>query len=301
MKPGWYVLALGAQGTSGVRHSAFLSANVSANEAWVVDPWIIVLYMIRRRPPSQKEREPFSRVLEKHKVALLIAGIAFTNLAAAGGGGIHLLLLTAGTRTIPFSNATLAAYGAYAFFLDLLALLFGILTAVTILLAWRPRKRIAFSVLLATIAISSAVVLAGTIQLSNPSLKCDVVIRNSIFYGGYYPATISIQAGSMVTWCNDGQSLHADTVTSDSGLFNSGTIAQGASWSFTFAEQGEYGYHSLIHFWMRGVVIVTPHTQTNSDSLMTPFGFDSMLEWGSQMLQTRERRITTMLRLPGDA
>lgn len=313
MKPGRYVLGLGAQATSGVRHSVFLSANVSVTEAWVVDPWTIalpiaavsilafVLYVARSRPPSRKEREPFSRVLGKHKVVVLIAGIAFTNLAAAGGGGIHLLLLNAGTRTIPFSNATLAAYGAYAFFLDLLALLFGILTAATILLAWRPRKRIAFSVLLTTIVISSAVVLAGTIQHPNPSLKCDVLIRNSVFSGGYYPATISIQAGSTVTWCNDGQSLHADTVTSDSGLFNSGTIAQGASWSFTFAEQGEYGYHSLIHFWMRGVVVVIPHAQTNSDSLITPIGFGSMLEWRSRMFETRERPIATVLRLPGHA
>jgi len=85
------------------------------------------------------------------------------------------------------------------------------------------------------------------------------VIKNSLFYGGYYPASFTVTATNnvaTVTWCVDSNSIHSDTVTSDTGIFNSGPIAQSASWSYTFTLPGEYHYHSLLHFWMHGTIIV---------------------------------------------
>ncbi|HKM75034.1 MAG TPA: hypothetical protein VJZ32_01290, partial [Candidatus Bathyarchaeia archaeon] len=45
-----------------------------------------------------------------------------------------------------------------------------------------------------------------------------------------------------------------------------GPIAQSASWSYTFTQPGEYHYHSLIHFWMHGTIIVVQETQSISET-----------------------------------
>ena len=50
---------------------------------------------------------------------------------------------------------------------------------------------------------------------------------NSSKIGRYTPSTLQVTlgAGGTVTWCVDSNSIHSDTVTSDTGLFNSGAIA----------------------------------------------------------------------------
>jgi plastocyanin len=45
-------------------------------------------------------------------------------------------------------------------------------------------------------------------------------------------------------------------VTADGNGFGSGALAQGASFSFTFARPGTYAYHCSIHPSMHGSVVV---------------------------------------------
>jgi nitrite reductase (NO-forming) len=73
----------------------------------------------------------------------------------------------------------------------------------------------------------------------------------------YSVNVLRVKVGTTVTWTNDdpGQ-MH--TVTDVGGAFDSGFLATGDSFSFTFEEVGEYEYFCMPHPWMRAMVIVEP-------------------------------------------
>lgn len=71
----------------------------------------------------------------------------------------------------------------------------------------------------------------------------------------FEPDTITVKKGATVTWTNLDSAEH--TATSDDGLFDSGLLAKGESWSFTFEEVGSYGYYCIPHPFMTGTVVVT--------------------------------------------
>jgi plastocyanin len=78
-----------------------------------------------------------------------------------------------------------------------------------------------------------------------------VTIKNFLFN----PATVSIARGTKVVWVNKGPSSH--TTTSDTGLWDSGTMAVGVKFSRTFRKAGTFTYHCNIHPTMTGTVSVT--------------------------------------------
>jgi plastocyanin len=72
----------------------------------------------------------------------------------------------------------------------------------------------------------------------------------------YTPDTVLIKAGATVTWTNNDSSPH--TVTSATGLFDSGGLTSGSTFHFTFPAAGTFSYHCKIHTAMKpGVVIVS--------------------------------------------
>lgn len=85
----------------------------------------------------------------------------------------------------------------------------------------------------------------------------------------FKPDTITVPAGSTVTWKNEDGADH--TVTSGAvaqqgggatakpdGKFDSGTLSGGGEFSFTFASPGTYAYFCRLHpATMRGQVTVT--------------------------------------------
>jgi len=87
----------------------------------------------------------------------------------------------------------------------------------------------------------------------------DVYIQNMAFS----PATLTVAAGSTVTWTNKDAMTH--TVTSDSTLFNSGNIVVNGVYSYTFTTVGTYSYHCSIHPSMTAKVIVSAY--------VTPSGY----------------------------
>jgi plastocyanin len=70
----------------------------------------------------------------------------------------------------------------------------------------------------------------------------------------FNPSSITISAGTTITWTNKDAVAH--TVTSDSGLFDSGTIGSGKTYSRTFDTAGTFSYHCSIHPAMTAKVIV---------------------------------------------
>jgi plastocyanin len=82
------------------------------------------------------------------------------------------------------------------------------------------------------------------------------------------PTSLTVKAGTTVTWTNNGPSSHS--VTSDAqGGFDSGTLSppmasmdpyggtsSGASYQMKFATPGTYTYHCAFHGSMHGTVTV---------------------------------------------
>ncbi len=73
---------------------------------------------------------------------------------------------------------------------------------------------------------------------------------------GFSPKTITVVLGknNTVTWTNEDYAIH--TVTSNTGLFDSGNVDPSTTFTFTFSAPGTYDYHCSYHPWMTGTVIV---------------------------------------------
>ncbi|MGK5081990.1 plastocyanin/azurin family copper-binding protein [Bdellovibrionota bacterium FG-1] len=59
------------------------------------------------------------------------------------------------------------------------------------------------------------------------------------------PNPLVVPPGTLVTWTNDDPNTH--TVTSDSGLWDSGPLEEGDAFSYTFTSPGVFPYHCSIH------------------------------------------------------
>jgi plastocyanin len=68
------------------------------------------------------------------------------------------------------------------------------------------------------------------------------------------PATTTVATGNTVTWSNDDTVPH--TVTADDGLFDSGILDPGGSFSWTFTDPGSIAYHCQLHPTMQATVVV---------------------------------------------
>lgn len=79
---------------------------------------------------------------------------------------------------------------------------------------------------------------------------------NEVFIQGsaFSPSTITVSAGTTITWTNNDAMAH--TVTSNSGIFDSGSIGSGSTWSRVFNQVGIFPYHCSIHTFMTGSVTV---------------------------------------------
>lgn len=71
----------------------------------------------------------------------------------------------------------------------------------------------------------------------------------------FEPAAITVQTGDTVVWTNSGHASH--TVTQDTGGFDSGILAPGATFSLTFTRAGTFAYHCNVHPTMHGTITVT--------------------------------------------
>jgi plastocyanin len=70
----------------------------------------------------------------------------------------------------------------------------------------------------------------------------------------FVPAELTVPVGTTVTWTNNHAASH--TVTSDTGVFDSDTMVQRATFTFTFTEAGEFPYHCSFHSSMTATVVV---------------------------------------------
>lgn len=89
-----------------------------------------------------------------------------------------------------------------------------------------------------------------TSTTSNISGGSSVIISNFAFS----PDTLTVSAGTTVTWINKDSVNH--TVTSDNGIFGSDMLATNATYTYKFDTSGTFSYHCSVHPSMKATVIV---------------------------------------------
>lgn len=72
----------------------------------------------------------------------------------------------------------------------------------------------------------------------------------------YDPSSLSVSAGTTVTWTNNGST--SITITSPDGLFDSDSVSPGESFSYRFDTPGTFRYFCVPFPHMKGVITVTP-------------------------------------------
>ena len=90
---------------------------------------------------------------------------------------------------------------------------------------------------------------------SIPSNSTVVKIVANAGSNSFSPNPVEVEVGETVTWINDDSGRH--TATSKDGVFDSGMMGKGQSFSFTFDKAGEYSYFCSPHPGMVGRVAVT--------------------------------------------
>ncbi len=71
----------------------------------------------------------------------------------------------------------------------------------------------------------------------------------------FVPATLTVPAGSTVTWTNHDEEPH--TVAASDGSFHSPGMGSQGTYSHTFATAGKFDYVCSIHPFMHATVVVT--------------------------------------------
>lgn len=103
------------------------------------------------------------------------------------------------------------------------------------------------------VPVSQTQTTTTTTSTTTSTTPANVSVSISNF--SFVPASLSVKAGTKVTWTNNDSVAH--TVTDDSGsIFDSGPIAPGGVFSFTFVNPGSFSYHCSIHPMMKAVVSV---------------------------------------------
>ena len=78
----------------------------------------------------------------------------------------------------------------------------------------------------------------------------EIIIQNFAFE----PSTLTVKAGTKVTWVNRDDEPHTATATDK--RFNSKTLENGDRFSTEFTEPGTYKYYCALHPKMTGQIIV---------------------------------------------
>ena len=118
------------------------------------------------------------------------------------------------------------------------------------------KKKNMIVIILSIMIISAVVIMAGC-KSNNSSYSTapsgggtpganEVWMQNIAFS----PATKTISAGTTITWTNKDNTTHTATSgvpNSPDGLFNSGNLNNGGTFSFKFTTAGTFKYYCMIH------------------------------------------------------
>ncbi len=126
---------------------------------------------------------------------------------------------------------------------------------------WRSHSLVARSIraggvraLLLTLAGLLAILGLGLAASNGPALAEDATIKIANFT--FDPPTLTVKAGTTVTWVNADDIPHL--VTQKDGKFHSSALDTNDKFSQTFSTAGTVEYYCAIHPKMTGKIVVTP-------------------------------------------
>ena len=70
----------------------------------------------------------------------------------------------------------------------------------------------------------------------------------------FVPATLTVKAGTRVTFVNDDDDAH--TATADDASWDSEGLNQSQKWTHAFMKTGKIAYHCTVHPMMHGTIVV---------------------------------------------
>jgi amicyanin len=103
---------------------------------------------------------------------------------------------------------------------------------------------------IAIIGLAAVTLLAGKLPAETKTSPDTVKIDNFSFT----PQTLTVHAGTTVTWVNSDDVPH--TVTSNDKKFKSPALDTGDKFSHTFSAPGTYDYYCSVHPKMTGKIVV---------------------------------------------
>jgi plastocyanin len=122
----------------------------------------------------------------------------------------------------------------------------------------RPRTAFLAGLLvvgMTVLSTGSAAAAPRSVRVSrHPLAAATTLARVRIVDFAFRPKAITVSKGTRVRWTNRGGTTH--TSTSNTGLWNSGNIAPGGTFSRLFRRAGTFRYHCAIHPSMTGRVVV---------------------------------------------
>ncbi|HEY7068110.1 MAG TPA: cupredoxin family copper-binding protein [Chloroflexota bacterium] len=109
---------------------------------------------------------------------------------------------------------------------------------------------------------------AAPSMMPSPSMPSSTRSRSTITIQdfSFSPAELTVPVGTTVTWVNRGGTAHTAT---DPGVWDSGRVAPGRSFSAIFAVTGTFDYACSIHPDMKGRIIVQPAAESPSRAVGT--------------------------------
>jgi plastocyanin len=122
-----------------------------------------------------------------------------------------------------------------------------------------------------SVSLIALTLLLASLPLATAQSTVAVSIPNGAGNGpqaapGYAPDKITVVIGvnNTVTWTNNDPIHHTVTSSPGNGSLNSGDMAQGATYTYTFTTPGTYNYVCVYHSWMTGTVVVLASTSTST-------------------------------------
>ena len=110
------------------------------------------------------------------------------------------------------------------------------------------RSRLAVSAGVLVAMLGGAMALGAVAPASSASPQIEIRADE------YIPSTLTVPAGTAVTWINHDDDVH--TVTSTAEVFHSPGIDTDETFTYTFTKPGTYEYFCKVHALMTGRIVV---------------------------------------------
>jgi len=114
------------------------------------------------------------------------------------------------------------------------------------------RKNVWIAGLATPAMIAMLLLFAGSSRVTASAQSADAAVKIDNFVFG--PQTLTVHAGTTVTWTNSDDIPH--TAVSTDGVFKSKVIDTDEKFSYTFTKPGTYSYFCSVHPKMTGKVVV---------------------------------------------